>query len=298
MHFYRVFGLVLRSELELPDLAPALAGSAADVAIVRAPVPVADEPAQYAGLSQGTCGAILTIGTIGRFRIRDGNRIEVDTEPQVSERSVRIFLLGPVMGALLWQRRMFPLHANAIDFGGFAAAFAGSSGAGKSTLAALFLDRGRSLLSDDICVIAPDADDAFLAEPGIPRVRLWRDAVERTGRDPGALDRVRDGMDKYVVPTIASQARARLPLRAIYTLAADVEQIRIRRLKGVEAVRALTANTYRPGFMPLVGSPRSHFALSVAIAGHVPIYELARPWGGDRLDACADRIEAHLAETA
>ncbi|WP_051743984.1 hypothetical protein [Sphingobium sp. DC-2] len=165
-HAYHLFGLRLHSEIALPELSPAPDGAPADVEIVRAPVPHPDGGPTVIGLSIGTQGAIIAVRDIGRYRIADGARIEIDADPGASERNTRLFLLGSAMGALLHQRRMLPLHANAIDMGGYAIAVAGPSKAGKSTLAAAFLDRGYRLLSDDICVATRNGNGGFGAQPG------------------------------------------------------------------------------------------------------------------------------------
>ena len=78
---------------------------------------------------------------------------------------------------ILHQRSLLPLHANAMVVEGRAIGFMGHPGAGKSTLAAWFHDRGFDVLADDVCVVTPGPDGRPLAHPGIPRLRLWREAL-------------------------------------------------------------------------------------------------------------------------
>ena len=289
-HHYRLFGLGFQSEIALPELRE-VAPETPDVTIVRAPV---DEPEGelVIGLAPAPEGAILRVRDIGRLRVRGGNRIEVDLNPGQSERNMRLFLLGSAMGALLHQRRMLPLHANAIDVGGRAIAFAGHSKAGKSTLAAAFHDRGHALLSDDICVATPRPGGGFEAQPGIPRVRLWRDAVERSGRDAEALDPAFDGMDKYVIPLAEGHAAEPLPLAAIYILvkAGPRAPIQLSPLTGLAATQALIANSYRGAYVPLIGDSRAHFELCVELPRQVPLFTLKRPWDPARIEEAVDLI--------
>lgn len=292
-HRYALFGLVIESALPLPELREVGPESAADVTVRFGTVEKSDARPRAAGLSCGEPGAVLEIPDIGRYGIaRDF--VTIDAAPAATERNLRLFLLGSAIGALLHQRNILPLHANAIDMGGFAVAFLGQSGAGKSTLAAAFHDAGRQLLSDDICVVTP-SDSGFEAQPGIPRVRLWRDAVERSGRDAEALDAAFDGMDKYVVPTHASQAEAALPLRAIYVLEnGENSDFAIRSLSGTAALEAIVHNTYRGAFIPIVGDTRAHFQTCLNLARAVPILALSRPWDASRIAETVERIEAHL----
>ncbi|ARR57850.1 hypothetical protein HY78_30645 (plasmid) [Rhizorhabdus wittichii DC-6] len=123
---------------------------------------------------------------------------------------------------------------------------------------------------------------------------MWRDALERSGRDAAALDRAFDGSDKYVVPTHGTQTGTMQPLRAIYALASEVDDVAIRPQTGQFAIRTLVTNTYRARYIALVGDPRAHFAACLDLVRAVPVYELARPWDPARIMETVDRIEAHL----
>lgn len=294
-HTYRVFGLTLRSEIALPELPPASPDALADVTIRWGRIAPVDATHDRDGLSVVDATATVSIASVARFKIWEGTQIRIDRDPAAEDATIRLFLMGTAMGVVFCQRKMFPLHANAIVFGGQAIAFAGPSRAGKSTLAAAFLDRGYAILSDDICVIEKGTNDEFLAYPGIPRVRLWRDAIIRSGRDASALKRVRSGMDKFVVPARTAQPGNAVPLRGIFVLGCDGPNVRTRNLHGFSAIEALAANTYRASFMPRIGDPSAHFASCLAIAKHLPLFELQRPWDGDRIDETADYIQEQVA---
>lgn len=294
MHEYCLFGLALRSEMPLPELDPCEHGNADAVTIrlsevLEIPRNEGDLPLRVTSL-----GAVLTIPGVARFRVRAGNSILVERSSGASDRNVRLFLLGSVMGVLLHQRGILPLHANAIAFDGHAVAFLGHSGAGKSTLAAAFHDRGSGILSDDVCALVRQ-EDGFVAQAGIPRLRLWRDAVERSGRIVDGHERAFDAVDKYTVPT-ASEARGiALPLRAIYLLVRedDVEP-EIRPLSGLATVRALMENTYRGAFVGTVGDAATHFQTCLALSRAVPVFELVRPWDAREIEPTIAYVETHL----
>jgi hypothetical protein len=296
---YRLFGLRLRSAIALPELEPVLCDDADAVQIRLGRVPRTTDGAATHWLAQTTSGAVLTVAGVGRFCIRDGAEIIVDPDPAASARNVRLYLLGSAMGALLHQRHMLPLHANAVVLDAGAVAFLGASGAGKSTLAAAFHDRSRHVLSDDVCVVT-EAGQGVLAEPGVPRVRLWRDAVERSGRTIDAYERAFDSLDKYTVGLDQARNSGAVRLRAVYLLTRidDGDGTAIRRLEGVEAIKALMENTYRGGFIPFVGDSRSHFEKCVRISQHVPIFCLVRPWDSARIGETILKVEEHLGAMA
>lgn len=289
---YRLFGLNLRSEIDLAGLAPPAEAGEADVEIGFGPVPAAD----HVGYRATEDGTLLSVTKVGRYLIRDGREILIDAAPGASERNVRLFLLGSAIGALLHQRGLLPLHANAIDIGGRAVAFSGHSGAGKSTIAAWFHDRGHPILADDVCVIGFDDNGRALAYPGIPRLRLWREALEASGRDADAYSRSFDDTDKYDVPTLSDARPEPLPLAAIYLLrkAEDSDgNAEIERLKGVEAVDTLVSNTYRGGYLSMIGRTREHLTACVRVARAVPVFRAQRLWGFDRFDEQAQRLSDH-----
>lgn len=291
---YKLFGLCIAAELELPELVPALDNRSADVAIRLGALP--DGLATTSGAWMAGAAMVLNIPDVARYLISDGRDILVEALAGASERNVRLFLLGSAFGALLHQRGLLPLHANAIEIDGRAIGFLGHSGAGKSTIAAWFHDRGHPILADDVCVVTFGEDGRPLAHPGIPRFRLWRDAVERRGGDADAYQRSFDGMDKYDVPTSLAPTQDAIALGRLYVLGKlepDAASPPIRRLSGVAAVDALIANTYRGFYLRMMGGAARHATACIALARAVPIYAADRIWGQECLDSEAMKLDAH-----
>jgi hypothetical protein len=217
--------------------------------------------------------------------------------PGASDRNIRLFLLGSAFGALLHQRGLLPLHANAIEIDGRAVAFMGHSGAGKSTMAAWFLDRGHRILADDVCVVAPGPSGCPLAFPGIPRLRLWREALEQSGRQTKGFELAFDDMDKWNVPTPAPRQSGPIPLSQVYLLRkADEEAPEITRLSGIAAVDALVANTYRGGYLAGMSGTKRHLSSCLDLVRKVPVFSASRVWGFDDYAEQAGGLERHARE--
>jgi hypothetical protein len=145
-------------------------------------------------------------------------------------------------------------------------------------------------------VIGFDQPGSAVAYPGVPRLRLWREALEVSGRVADKFERSFDHLDKYDVPTSAETRPDPAPLAAVYLLAkADggTEVGTIERLSGVAAVDALVSNTYRGGYLRLIGGTGPHLALCARIAMRAPVFRASRAWGFDSFDAEAARLEAH-----
>lgn len=292
MSRYEIYGLSVRSELPLPGLPGGDAERPPDVEISAAAIPA---PAAAEGYSPVEGGTLLTVPNVGRFLIRGGREILVDAA-DAPARNVRLFLLGSAFGALLHQRGLMPLHANAVVIDGRAFAFCGHSGAGKSTIAAWFHDRGAPILADDVCVLGFAEDGAALAWPGLPRLRLWREALEGSGRAVGDYERSFDAIEKYDVPIAAGGHADAVPLAAVYLLAradGDGGAGSILPLTGVAAVETLVSNTYRGQYLRTIGGAGPHLSTCARLARSVPVFRAARIWGFDAFDAEAERLEAH-----
>lgn len=284
---YLVFGLVLDSELSLPELLPAHADAPADVTIRFG------EAGDEHLITPDEVN--LVIPKVGAYRVRGGREVSIAAREGASPRNLRLFLLGSAFGAVIHQRGLLPLHANAIDIDGHAVAFMGHSGAGKSTMAAWFLDRGHRILADDVCVVVPDETGVPLAYPGIPRLRLWREALERSGRGTDGLELAFDDMDKYNLPTPEPNRSGPIPLSHVYLLEKAEEEggPDIRALSGVAALDALVANTYRGGYLARMGGTERHLMACLQLVRRVPVFGAHRVWGFDDYDAQAERLEAH-----
>lgn len=275
---YSVFGLHLRSELALPELLEADGSSQPHVmvSIGSAPKP----PAAGVGPHPVGGGLLLAIPAVARYFVKGGSSITIEPEPGVPEANVRLFLLGSAMGALLHQRGLLPLHANAVEIGGRAFAFMGASGSGKSTLAAWFHDHGYRVIADDVCVIRFDAEQPVVA-PGLPRLRLWKEALEGLGRHHAHYSRSYAGdesWDKFDVPLPQERAvRTEMDLFGIYLLDKG-DSLSISPLQGLEATEAVFANTYRGTYVPAAGNLQTHWESCLSLVRGIPIFRLRRAW--------------------
>lgn len=284
MRDYRLFGLRVRSHIDLPELFPVVVEGEPDVTIRLGSI--AGDVGQF-GIEKHGDALLLTVPDIARYRVREGAEVFIDPVVGTPQRNVRLYLLGSAFGLLLHQRGALPLHANAVEVEGNAIAFMGSSGAGKSTMAAWFHDHGQKVIADDICVVGFDRDGVPHVAPGLPRLRLWKEALEASGRTPDDYDRAWEGSeewDKFEVPLsrdLVAEEDSRLA--AIYLLERSAS-FAVERLSGARAARALIENTYRGRTIVAAAGPRLHWEACLRVAEQVPVFKLRRPWGLSRMD--------------
>ena len=297
---YFVCGLRLRSELPLPELAPATVpnGEAPMVEIRLGDAGPAISHPHHVGptFEAAADDYLLNVRGVGRYRVRNGAEVIVEPAAASSAGDLRLFLLGTAFGALCHQRRLVPLHASAIVVDGRCIAFAGRSRAGKSTLAAHFDGQGYPILADDVCVLSVAAAGPPMAWPGVPRIKLWRDALAALGRELEDLATVRSGLQKYNVPFRGQAIAAALPLARLYVLreARLPAQEAIERLTGAAAFDEFLNHTYRRHLLAPMGCAEAHFAHCAALVKHVPVFSVGRRWGFERFADEAEKIERHF----
>lgn len=275
-YHYRLFGLCIASDIELPELIEDAAPRSPDVRISHRLLPRPTGKSDEL-LTDGGSASFFIEG-VAHYQVSGGREIRVDPQRGAPMRNVRLYLLGSAMGLLLHQRGSLPLHANAVEIEGRGFAFMGSSGSGKSTLAAAFHDKGFRVIADDVCVISFDTDALPVVHCGIPRLRLWEDALEASGRSPADHQMSYAGDDrfrKFDVPTSQRTADS-VTLSAIFELVPG-EQICFDRLSGLPAVEAIFANTYRGGFIASTGDAQAHWQACLKLVSSVPIFRLRRP---------------------
>lgn len=278
VHFYRISGLSVASEVALPGVIPGPAGTAADVTIRRGFVPERLEGATDSGPTWQVSGGrfLLRVPENARFLLLAGREIVFAPERVDSLADLPIFVLGTVFGILLHQREQIVLHASAVRVAGKAVLFCGVSGAGKSTLAAALASRGYPLVTDDVCTVTMDGHRP-LVHPDGRQLKLWAQAIERLDLAAGRGERVRAAVEKfYVAPTAAFIEP--LPLGAVYALreARPPYAPGIDRPNVVDASLLLRRNAYRPLLVRRLDQRKQYFQAAAAIANAAGIYYLTR----------------------
>ena len=259
---HTVYGLTLETWIPFPELEPAQPGANVDVVVRLGDVPAELEGWRHRGARYQTApGRMLAwLDDVARYLVIDGREIIIHPAKGSTESDLRLFLLTSPMGALLLQRDCLPLHASAIATERGAVVFMGPSGVGKSTIAAAFQQRGFRVLADDISVIHFAADGTPWVMPGLPRFKLWPDAVARLGSTADELARLRPQLEKRSFPFQEGFHPEPLPLEHIVVLQIEGRRkSEVRPITGLEKVPQLLTNTYRRKFVSGLGLAASHF---------------------------------------
>lgn len=293
---YAIFGGVLRSQLDFPELVPTTAGSPRwALEYVDHTPPLSDsvvmgseevEAGIRVTLSRHARGLRVAFDDTGIFEISsDGTRIGWAQPADPDLTSVRKDVLGRVLAICLHQQGVVALHGSAVQLADVAIAFLAPKFHGKSTTAAALVDSGARLLADDLVAVSTGHPPAVL--PSVPFIQLWKDSAARVAPGavsvPGAeggrkVQRRWDGADQ--------NADVAAPLDAVYLLApvppgapAGVRRVR---LSGVEGALALLGQA-KVGALLGVERRAELLQSTSELADRVPVYRLEVPRDFERL---------------
>lgn len=293
MYLYRLHGLIIQAEMVLPELLH-ISDFNPDVVIQYGQVPIS--------LEQVTCRDVvyeqnanqfqLTLQGVARYLVSNGKTIVVDPYKDADEQTIRLFLLGSPLAALLHQRGLLVLHGSCIATSKGAVIFVGPSGVGKSTIASAFEQRGYAVLADDISAIALNAKGLPLLQPAYPQLKLLTTALKLLEIAPKALSKVRTELDKYAIPIHSSFCQTPLPIYAIYELIPDNHnRLQIIPLQGGEKLRCLNLNTYYRRLLEGMAKKAENFQLATKLAQNTRISLVRRPIYPFRLNELVNILE-------
>ena len=295
VHRYTAYGLVLHSEVALPELPPG--GAEADVVVRVGPVDGVPAEASgeelYARADDGV--ARLYLRDAGACCVRAGREIVVAAAPGVDERLLRLLLLGPALAAVLRQRGRLVFHASAVAIDGGAVAFLGASGWGKSTVAAAFHAAGHAVVDDDVVVVGTNGP-VPVTIPGVPRVKLYPDVATSLGMNPAALPVVQPRVGKLGLALAGGFAAGPLPLRGLYVLD-DADALAIVPLAPPDALVEMLRHSYGARTFRWTHAPE-HFRQCAAVAARVPSRRLRRPRSLAGLPGLVRAVEQDVAAGA
>jgi len=274
---YRAFGVNIQSEFEIPEFLPAQFG-APDVTIQFGNIPSSLENPEKKGLRYQLAQQefLLWLDNVAGYYVQNGNSVQIQKKDTSTMQEVRLFLAGLVFAALLHQRGVFALHANAIKNGNEAFLVCGNSGAGKSTLTREFLNAGYRLLSDDISVLEEHQGNIYV-QPAFPFIKLWKDSMEHLELNEVGGAKLREQIDKYGFSLKDEFHDEMLPVKNIFALVPhNKPEYKREQLKGIEKFNTLKNHTYRFQFISNTTRP-FHFELINKIATRIPVHRITRP---------------------
>lgn len=290
MYFYQVFALTIQSEIYFPELMETLPSNRPDVTISIDKLAFLENEKSPVGILYQAKPNFFTlhVPAIARFCVKDGAQIRVNPVDGIDEDSLRYFILGPCMVALLIQRDLFLLHASTMKIRDKCVSFAGGHGFGKSTLSAALLTRGYSLLSDDICAI--NSKGEVLAS--FPQIDLWQESLLKLQIHAGSLRKIRPCIDKFALPVGTEFYSSCLPLETLYILNPhNQNEFTHLRLRGSDKIKYLHRFIYNKMFVCGFKKDFIYFEQCSRLAQQLEIILINRPMLGFQLETLVQFVE-------
>lgn len=279
MNKYKAFGLTIETEAILEELMPY--EGEAEILIKEETIPVVMGcwTIDTLQVKIGRDKYYMEIDGLGKFYVEKGNTIIYEKKENAPFEEIKLYLYGSCMGALLYQRKILPLHGSCVNIGGNGIILTGESGAGKSTLSADICKRGFTMLTDDVSAIKRNEHEPPMVYPGCPFQKLWEDAIERIGIESKreAL-RVSNHVYKYRVENTGQFEDRPIGLKVLIELIpADVLCVTVTQVQGAEKLNVVLRNTYRRLIAEAMDLRKWHFEQCVMMAKEVEVYRIIRP---------------------
>jgi hypothetical protein len=302
---YCLHGLVLESEIELPEAMPLASPDDArvldqrPVRIVQASLPdtIEHHTISKDGYLIGNGQVFMHLTNGIRCLVEHGETVTIDPGNASQMAAARFFALSAGVGTLLHQRKYLPLHCAAIETPAGCVAFAGNAGDGKSTLAASFSGRGFKLFTDDRLTLHARPDAPYLATPSLPVLHLFDEGAGLAGLDGSelAVNSYRFGKHVHLVPD--RYARTPSPLAGLYFTDwledASLDPV-IAPMPAIDAMMRLRRDMSLAHLVELLGQEQEFLPWAAGLCRSIGIFTLQRPRDKSRHGECMDLIIDHV----
>lgn len=290
-YHYSHYGFRVRSDLSLPELMAPRASDTGEIVIRRGNVltdPVAKATKFGSFLRASREALCVSIPNIVSIIARQGEELIYEPAVGVDDESVRLYLFGSGMAAILMQRGYLVLHGNAVETSNGGVVCLGNSGAGKSTTAAGMLQRGYRIVADDVCAI----DSQGYVLPGLPRIKLWQESADFLGIDTRGFNRIRPELEKFNIPLGSNYCSEPRKIHTIVALDQGSENgVKTEPVLGQKKFLTVQQNNFRPRYVKALGQDPQNFIQITKLASGVSITRLSRPKNGIEIETVLDEIE-------
>lgn len=255
-------------------------------------------PSQIDGAT--TCGVfwqasnehfLLNIPDVARYLVTGGNTICVEPSPLASSAEVARFMIMTPLAALAYQKGLLAFHAAAVSDHRGVILLAGDSGVGKSTLLFSLLQRGWTMLADDMAVLERDSMGQLVVNAGLPSVALWPNSLNKQGVENKNLSFIDANRLEFIPKT--RFAEGALPLRAIFWLGVNSsKKIDLEELHGSLYFRASGALLYNSHIADALCNRLSYLQQMALLTKSTPLLRLRRPRGSWCVEELANIVSA------
>lgn len=282
MYFYKVYGQVIKTDMEFVQLVAGEETEEVDVTVVEG---ISDEWVQKMDAFHAQCkytefGQSLSwfCNSYCYFLIENGKTIHYKLKLAGTKMMLRNFILGYGMSMVALQKGILAIHCSAVANDKGALFIAGESGAGKSTVTTSFLENGYRLMSDDIAWVRKLEDGRVLAYPAFPYQKLCRNVAVEKGYDFNEMIYVDEDKDKFLVPFKGKYSTDPVELKGfIYINVINDEELSAVEVKGLDVFYVIANNLFLRHLLGMDKYKPEIGQKCLEIASKVPVGMVSRP---------------------
>lgn len=280
-YYYRVYGINIESNIEVPEFEVIDINSDIDVKLSFGVVKeeIRDLITQGHRVKYEKKDMWFYVEDVAIFHIYNGDTVVIEPMRDKNNKMIKLYIMGSVMGMILLQRNMVAIHGGGIVIDGKGCIFTGQKGAGKSTITTALRKKGYKFIADDVCSI--NIGDKNTIHHGFGYQKLCEDAMEKLGYNLDEFEPFRGDLDvnKYIVPAFDEFTKEEVPLEAIFELTVgDVDEVKEEEILGADKMKKLIDNVFRIEMLTYAGGiDTAYFKQCLDIVKSTKMYKITRP---------------------
>lgn len=284
-YYYKIYGLSVESEIEIPELILNDEVRNIDVKILRNKISDYIKKEIVNGKTRGGSKDLIWFykENAGIFCIKNGTEIIVEDVDKSIDINKKFYLIEISFSFLMMQRNMVVLHGSSTVIGDKSIVAVGKCGAGKSTLVNELIKRKYKFLADDVVAISI-SDNIIKSQPSYPQRRLCKDIIIRSGYDINNCIRVNKKKDKYAIINKEDFVKDGTCIGSIIEIEEHSgDSVILEKITGNEKIKLLLDNIYNAKYME-ISLNDEYLTYLLKISSNVPFYKIKRPKGKITVD--------------
>lgn len=232
---------------------------------------------RFIELNEKLC--VFQIANVGEFSISNGNLIEVIQAENADKRMIETFILGTSFGAIMQQRKEFPLHGSVVTNGDITLAFVGESGAGKTSIATSYAQLGYEIITDDVIRVELKENEIYV-NASYPSQKIWMETARHLGLDIDISKKIHNRFDKYYYSN-NNFFFGKQKLDFVFEIIkCDIEDVLVDKYNIRDTFGMLIRNTYRRNIIVSSKLSKEHFSFMGELTNNLIAYRIRRPING------------------
>lgn len=294
---YEVYGLIVQSEVEFPEVLLADPTNTIDVTIQYGEMP----DVVYAKKAEGYESYLVFpryswfhVPEVGDYYIENGTTIIVKMENDPDSKLFRAMILGAALTTALMQRNIIAIHGGCVTINNKGVLISGYCGSGKSTIVTELMKHADGFVADDTVAIDVTSEGVY-ARPTYPQQKLCRDAAIHYGYDIKKLVRLDEEREKYGIKRVDEFVKEPVELGLFCTISIyDGDELIIEEITGAEKIDTIYKNLYLSHVYREIGAVPEFMKNCLLMAQMVPMILIKRPRNKNTIQQIVEKINESI----